>query len=331
MKFVFLFLAICSAGFLFAEDRKSILRQSYVVVSDEYNADVPAGKCLVKGRVNSPEYDLDGKQLPLVGATISTLDRKKSAVVENNGNYKLLIDAKDTTIYMFLAGFEEIVVWKYLFKSKHVVTINFFPYYNDQMYQVDKPVIYLYSEKELNAEVKFACKGALTFTYPVYNESWKVQVNSKGLKDSETGKLYPYLFWEAETNDLDFKYKEHGIFAAVIKTDSVISYLENSLAAMGLNATEQTDFITFWAPQMIQHEFVLVQFLTGALYDEKISTMQITPTPDALLRIFMLWQPLATASIPLELIPQKFEKFERTGFTVVEWGGTKLPSSDLIP
>jgi hypothetical protein len=117
----------------------------------------------------------------------------------------------------------------------------------------------------------------------------------------------------------------------VIKTDSVISYLENSLAAMGMNATEQTDFITFWAPQMIQHEYVLVQFLTGALYDEKISTMQITPTPDALLRVFMLWQPVASSTISLKVIPQKFEKFDRSGFTVVEWGGTKLPSVELIP
>jgi hypothetical protein len=330
MKFVFLFLAICSAGFLFAGDRKSILRQNYLVVSDEYNSEVPTGKCLVKGQVLGPNYTADGKQIPLNGATISTLDRKKSCVVDNQGNYKLLLDATDTTVYMFMAGYEEIVIWNYNFQSKHVVTINFYPYF-DQIYEVDKPVIYLYSEKELNAEVKFACKGALTFTYPVYNESWKVQVNSIGIKDAETGKAYPYLFWEAETNELDFNYEEDGISAAIIKTDSVISYLENSLAAMGLNATEQTDFITFWAPRMILHEFVLVQFLTGSLYDEKISTMQITPKPDALLRVFMLWQPLPSSSNPIKVIPQKFEKFDRNGFTVVEWGGTKLPSVELIP
>jgi hypothetical protein len=330
MKFVFLFLAICTSGFLFAGDRKSILRQNYVVVSDEYNSEVPAGKCLMKGQVMGPNYTTDGKQIPLKGATISTLDRKKSCVADSQGNYKLLLDATDTTVYMFVAGYEEIVIWKYNFQSKHVVTINFFPYY-DQIYEVDKPVIYLYSEKELNVEVKFSCKGVLTFTYPVYDESWKIQVNSSGLRDTETGKEYPYLFWEAESDELDFKFEEDGICAAVIKTDSVISYLENSLSAMGLNAKEQTDFITFWAPQMIQHEFVLVQFLTGALYDEKISTMQITPTPDALLRVFMLWQPVSSAIIPFNLVPQQIENFERTGFTVVEWGGTKLPSTDLMP
>lgn len=330
MKFVFLFLAICSAGFLFAGDRKSILRQNYLVVSDEYNSEVPAGKCLIKGMVMGPNYTDDGKQIPLNGATISTLDRKKSCVVDNQGNYKLLLDATDTTVYMFMAGYEEIVIWNYNFQSKHVVTINFYPYFG-QIYEVDKPVIYLYSEKEINAEVKIACKGALTFTYPDYNESWKVQVNSNGLKDAETGKEYPYLFWEAETNELNFKFEQDGISADVISTDSVISYLENSLSAMGLNANEQTDFITFWAPQMIQHEFVLVQFITGDLYNEKISTMQITPTPDATLRLFMLWQPLVSSNIALKLIPQKFEKFDRNGFTVLEWGGTKLPSTDLIP
>jgi hypothetical protein len=330
MKLFFLLIAICSAGFLFAGDRKSILRQNYLVVSDEYNSEVPSGKCLIKGMVMGPNYTADGKQIPLNGATISTLDRKKSCVADNQGNYKLLLDVADTTVYMFMAGYEEIVIWNYNFQSKHVVTINFYPYF-DQIYEVDKPVIYLYSEEEVNAEVKFSCKGDLTFTYPVYDEVWKVQVNSSGLKDAETGKQYPYLFWEAETNDLDFKFETTGITAAVINTDSVVNYLEKTLTIIGLNQSEQTDFITFWAPQMIEYEFVLVQFLMGDLYAEKISTLQIAPEPESLLRVFMLWQPMASNKVPYELLPQKFEKFERKGFTAVEWGGAKLPFIELIP
>lgn len=269
--------------------------------------------------------------VPLGGARISTLDHQKHTVTDGEGAYNLLLDTKDTTIYMFFAGMEEIVIWKYLFKSQHEVTINFYPTYDQGMIEVDKPVIYLYSENPIDVEVKFASQGAVTFTYPKYVDSWKVQVNSTGLKDLNSGKTYPYLFWEAETNELDFKFETNGICAALVKTDSVVSYLENSLTAMGLNATEKTDFITFWAPQMIQSPFVLVQFLTGKTYDEKISTLNITPEPDAVLRVYMLFKPMTSEKCPYALLPQTFENFERKGFTAVEWGGSKLPALELIP
>ncbi|MBK9191012.1 MAG: hypothetical protein IPM77_05550 [Crocinitomicaceae bacterium] len=69
------------------------------------------------------------------------------------------------------------------------------------------------------------------------------------------------MFWEAQTSELDFVFTENKLQAEIIHTDSVVYYLENSLEVMGLNETEKTDFITFWAPRMIENEFVLVQFI----------------------------------------------------------------------
>ncbi|EWM52585.1 hypothetical protein RF007C_08595, partial [Ruminococcus flavefaciens 007c] len=47
----------------------------------------------------------------------------------------------------------------------------------------------------------------------------------------------------------------------------------------------------------------------------------ITPTPDSMLRIFMTYVPLEDA---VDIEPQRLSTFERKGFTVVEWGGSKV-------
>ena len=40
-----------------------------------------------------------------------------------------------------------------------------------------------------------------------------------------------------------------------------------------------------------------------------------------MLRVFMAWKPLDEK---IEIAPQEFQATERIGFTVVEWGGTKV-------
>ena len=42
---------------------------------------------------------------------------------------------------------------------------------------------------------------------------------------------------------------------------------------------------------------------------------------DSLLRVFMAWKGLDK---PVEVEPQELPGFERSGFTVVEWGGTEI-------
>lgn len=331
MKTFILIISVMLGSNSFGAERKSILRQNYVVVSDEYNPQVPSGKCLVTGMVCAPETDGDGKQLPRVGVKVATLDQKKSTLTDSTGKFKLLLDESDTSIFMFAEGLEEIVVWKYEFKSKHVVTINFYPYYDNMMLEVDKPVIYLYSPEPVDAEVRFSCKGDLTFTYPEYNAGWNVRVNGKKLTDLSTQKSYPYLFWEAQTTDLRFKRSEDGnILGCVIQTDSAVSFLENSLQALGLNETEATDFITFWGPQLIKEPYALVQFWVDDELNSGISDLQITPRPDALRRVYMLFKPYEFDP-GIETTGQSFDAFERKGFTALEWGGTQAGSYALNP
>lgn len=47
----------------------------------------------------------------------------------------------------------------------------------------------------------------------------------------------------------------------------------------------------------------------------------IDPRPDTVIRIIMSYKGLEE---PIEVTEQKLESVSRTGFTVVEWGGTEI-------
>lgn len=311
--------------------RKSIPKApSYVVISDMYDAKIPSGQCVVSGNIKPQysqiDYDYDGKIDPVPSFRISTLDGKRQTYTDSLGNYKLTLAEGDTSIYVFAKYHREIVIWSYQFKSQHHVIINFMPSSALAVVEVAKPILYLYSEKEMNVNVNFEAKSDIVFTHPSYANGWNFSLKENKLTDTTTHRTYPYLFWDGKTDELGFHFQDGILQGAVIRTDTVISFLENTLTAMGMNATEQTDFITFWGPRMISQEYVLVQFLNNKLYDQKISTLSVTPTPDNLLRTFMLFCPLETDQLPIRLLPQQFESVSRTGFTLVEWGGSELPS-----
>jgi hypothetical protein len=60
------------------------------------------------------------------------------------------------------------------------------------------------------------------------------------------------LFWEAKTTGLKYQSISNDVDGFLIATDTLVPFLENALNQLGLNAKEQTDFITFWAPQLIR-------------------------------------------------------------------------------
>ena len=60
---------------------------------------------------------------------------------------------------------------------------------------VAKPVIYLYPEEETEVTVTLDFDGALTSTYPAYEEGWTVLARPDGtLRDPDTGRSYYCLF-----------------------------------------------------------------------------------------------------------------------------------------
>jgi hypothetical protein len=97
------------------------------------------------------------------------------------------------------------------------------------------------------------------------------------------------------------------------------AFLEDALAQLGLTRREANEFIVYWLPQMQDDPYNLIAFQTEAYTDH--ARLTISPEPDTLIRVFMAWKGLDQ---PVEISPQTLESSPRTGFTAVEWGGTKI-------
>ena len=184
-----------------------------------------------------------------------------------------------------------------------------------ESFEFYKPVIYLYPEEETEVSVKVGFKGELTVTIPDYRDGWTILAKTDStLIDLHDGKEYPYLFWEGKA-----KFAPDMTKGFVIKGSDTATFLEDILTKMGLLPHEISDFIEYWLPQMQNNPYNLIAF-QGKNYDD-IAPLTITPKPDSILRIFMTYHPLEE---PIEIEEPEILPFKRNGFTVVEWGGTKI-------
>jgi len=178
-----------------------------------------------------------------------------------------------------------------------------------------KPVIYLYPTEEQSVSVKLVYDGQLTCTYPEYVNGWDVIARPDGtLTNLKDNRQYSYLYWEGITDvKLDMS---KGFVVAGIDT---ARFLQEKLEYIGLTPRKYNEFIVYWLPILQQNKYNLISF-AGKDY-EALAKLTINPEPDSILRVMMLYKPLVETT---EVEEQKLEPFTRTGFTVVEWGGTQV-------
>lgn len=177
-----------------------------------------------------------------------------------------------------------------------------------------KPVIYLYPEAETEVTVTLDYDGELTCTYPAYDGGWTVAARPDGTLTDENGQTYSYLYWEGVSGtEYDFS---QGF---CVPGEETAAFLEGALAQLGLDRREANEFIVYWLPQMEPNAYNLIAFQSGAYTDH--ARLTVTPEPDSVLRVFMAWTPL---DAPMDIPAQDLPAFDRTGFAVVEWGGTKV-------
>lgn len=178
----------------------------------------------------------------------------------------------------------------------------------------EKPVIYLYPQQSIGVSVKMDIHGENSFLYPAYNDSWEFTAQPNG--DLVFGEdTYNYLFWEATNHViLTPKQTSTGFF---VKGKSAIPFLEEKLTDAGLNSKEQADFITYWGPRLAQNKLNFVHFEFNETCN-KYADLEISPKPDNLYRIYMVW---GAVSEEFEVKKQEIEQFDRSGFSVLEWGG----------
>lgn len=178
-----------------------------------------------------------------------------------------------------------------------------------------KPVLYLYPEIETRVSVKLGYPAdQLTYTFPAYRDGWKVLAQPDGtLTDLADGSTHYYLFWEGD-KAVDWDQSQ----GFVVKGSELEGFLREKLPLLGLLPREYNDFITYWVPRLQDAPYLLLTF-AGEQYEE-LAPLEITPAPDSVLRVHMVYKVL---SRPVDIPPQTLSPFVREGFTVVEWGGSK--------
>lgn len=177
-----------------------------------------------------------------------------------------------------------------------------------------KPVIYLYPEEETEVSVKLDLNGKLTCTYPEYKDGWKVTAAPDGTLTDANGQIYNYLYWEGET--YTNYYLSKGF---CVKGEDTAKFLEDALEKLDLNRKEANEFIVYWLPLMQDNPYNIISFQTDIYTDA--AKLNINPSPDTLIRVFMTWQ---SSDSYVDLPEQQLSAPERNGFTVVEWGGTEI-------
>ena len=176
-----------------------------------------------------------------------------------------------------------------------------------------KPVIYLYPEHTQDVSVKVEPRGGFSYTDPAYGNGWFVRATPAGeLTELSSGKPYPYLFWEGRGGI--YETPKRGFVVSQVEVET---FLDDSLAKLGLNTKETADFKEFWLPRMQSTPYYFIAFLGNDAMDE-LAPLTVEPKPDTVIRVLMDFTPLEQ---PIEVQGYELRAPARKGFTVVEWGG----------
>ena len=106
----------------------------------------------------------------------------------------------------------------------------------------------------------------------------------------------------------------------VIRGEDTSTFLDEKLEILGLNYKEREEFIIYWLPKLEKNKYNYIRFKT---MDEinSIMKLDIDPEPDTLIRVLMEYKPL---NRKITIKEQELERVNRSGYTVVEWGGVEL-------
>jgi len=179
--------------------------------------------------------------------------------------------------------------------------------FSDSTY-VGKPNIYLYSDRNLTAQVRLAPEYAITVSEPLYQpgRGWRAEIRNGSLNGKGD-----FLFYEALGSDYEWQ-KEEGYVIRAASREEDMAFM---LGQYEFNEKETAEFIEYWAIHLVETvDFVFYPQETAAV-NQDIS-LSIIPKPDHVMRIWFCAEPLVSA--PEQVT--KPETIVREGFYVVEWG-----------
>jgi hypothetical protein len=199
---------------------------------------------------------------------------------------------------------------KELEKNYFEVTVERIGHYDKRV----RPMIYLYPTEQTDINIKFKLNGKITDTFPDYRDGWNVTAYPDGkIIDKADGVEYPRLYWEGILDAEEYDFGK----GFVVKGTETDAFLQEKLTYLGLAPNEYNEFIENLSPSIYKNKYNLITFQSNAYTENAV--LEIKPKPDSILRVFMVYKPLDEY---MEIEEQVLTKFERKGFTVVEWGCT---------
>ncbi len=330
MKNYILLLLLISGNVVFGNVK---LEPSYTIVSDKLDTSIAIGYFVLEGTLTNGSSTINE-------AYVSSYYSGRGTQSDKLGRFKLTLRNSDSVVYVKKWGYHDLFIkLNGIGQSQHRITIkaemiNDVPVINPNIHPVTyKPVIYAYSDKSLQFDLTITPTGKFSFTYPQINENntWVgMQIDTNGKLTDNKGKQFPYLFWESINEPFAFNYKkiQSKWAGSLVDQKDIVAFLENKLTELGLTSIEQTDFITFWAPRMTHYSSCFVQFLVDEEYDQ-VAAMKCTPAPQNCRRVYLLFTGMESTSSQAQMIKQNaivqhFTSFDRSGFTILEWGGSEL-------
>ena len=289
---------------------------SYEIISSTKDSRIAQTKAVFVFQIKG--LDLEGKPI-LIAYSID--NKEKKIYLNEQKQLKITTNpGKHTFLFFKSKKYKEIIIPNIEIKAGYitVISLNFKLSLNENP-MVKKPVIYLYPKVSTRIKINIKPKGEMTFSYPIYNGGWTVNADPNGELTFKGSKLN-YLFWESTQN---IKAEELDISNGfVVSAEESISFLENKLTEFGLSSKEQSDFITFWGPELIKNKLNFIHFIFNDAADQ-FAELEISPKPDKTLRVYMLYSSVDGQKLPI-INTQTIPKMDRNGFIVVEWGGSEL-------
>ncbi|KAI0265636.1 hypothetical protein BC834DRAFT_169368 [Gloeopeniophorella convolvens] len=197
-----------------------------------------------------------------------------------------------------------------------------------------KPVIYLYPPskfQDVSVQLSLAPSWSFSAVYPppqtgsataaayqgTQSITWLVTADPSGrLVNKPIGTEVSYLYWEARSSGLCITPEPSRSSSPVAHAeifepmrpvlspgDSVFlpksevpGYLDATLKTLGLHTEARTSFITYWLPNILEHEYIALRFLAQEAY-EAAARLDVSPAPDVVTRVFMLFRGVASSDL----------------------------------
>ena len=178
-----------------------------------------------------------------------------------------------------------------------------------------KPIIYFYPEEEMDLKVTYVEEERLLTTYPKYDNGWDMHLKEDGNFTIKGSNREYYALYFDEIGDFVWDWSE-GFY---VTKENAITILEEKMDYIGYTNREVDEFIMYWLPVLENNEKSLIYFEQTEERTEECP-LEFSIAPTSLIRTLIHIKKVDEET-PIK--EQELRHYERTGFTVVEWGGVE--------